>query len=441
MPLDYISSEAQQTDQRRTLRANLKHVLGDSTNTSSEHGSSRASLEDRIRRLQKAAVIRQYQQETLCELQLIEDSSDSKRIKIDTDIVDEITRYQQGSTDRQTAKSRRELSFQSKRVANWIVLSDQHHLIIIFKQGMRSSRANTASINASNPNRYEMPRLNSALALETMSDEEIARQQQANFYETEPMDVSEQVEYIRIPFNLRQRVDIDADAAYARELQQEEYSRQTLDPSRSYRGSSTTKRTPSHAASIRSDAQLAEHLQAEENQRGRRHQQRPNHYARRQQSARLEPNEPDIISIPRLIERPTVRRPARSNDPASNIANLFSSIAAASGQRLPGRRNHDTQGTADDFGPDDYERLLDLDKNVPTKKLTSEQINILPTEVFQGAKNKNDEENKCSVCWDDFEQSQTLRRLRCFHLYHKECIDKWLKDKNQCPICRIPPIV
>ncbi|CAF1215463.1 unnamed protein product [Adineta ricciae] len=109
MPLDYISSEAQQTDQRRTLRANLKHVLGDSTNTSSEHGSSRASLEDRIRRLQKAAVIRQYQQETLCELQLIEDSSDSKRIKIDTDIVDEITRYQQGSTDRQTAKSRREL--------------------------------------------------------------------------------------------------------------------------------------------------------------------------------------------------------------------------------------------------------------------------------------------------------------------------------------------
>ncbi|CAF1215482.1 unnamed protein product [Adineta ricciae] len=236
-----------------------------------------------------------------------------------------------------------------------------------------------------------LPRLNSALALETMSDEEIARQQQANFYETEPMDVSEQVEYIRIPFNLRQRVDIDADAAYARELQQEEYSRQTLDPSRSYRGSSTTKRTPSHAASIRSDAQLAEHLQAEENQRGRRHQQRPNHYARRQQSARLEPNEPDIISIPRLIERPT--------------------------------------------------RLLDLDKNVPTKKLTSEQINILPTEVFQGAKNKNDEENKCSVCWDDFEQSQTLRRLRCFHLYHKECIDKWLKDKNQCPICRIPPIV
>ncbi|CAF0811163.1 unnamed protein product [Adineta ricciae] len=280
-----------------------------------------------------------------------------------------------------------------------------------------------------------LPLLNPAPALETMSDEEIARQQQANLYETEPMDISEPVEYIRLPFNLRQRFDTDADEAYARELQREEYSRRSLDPSRSYRGSSTTKRTPSHVASILSDAQLAEHLQAEENQRGQRHQQRPNHYARRQQSARLEPTEPEIISMPRPIERPTVRRPARSNDLTGNITNLFSSVAAANRQRFPGRRNHDIQGTADDFGPDDYEASFSK------KLLYLYYINVLPTEVFQGAKNKNDEENKCSVCWDDFEQNQTLRRLRCFHLYHKECIDKWLQDKNQCPICRIPPIV
>ena len=188
-----------------------------------------------------------------------------------------------------------------------------------------------------------------------MSDEEIARQQQANLYETEPMDISESVEHIRLPFNLRQRVDIDADEAYARELQQEEYSRRSLDPSRSYRGSSVTKRTPSHVASILSDAQLAEHLQAEENQRERRPHQQPNHYARRQQNPRLENYEPGIISIPRPVERPTVRRPTRSNDPAGNITNLFSSIVATNGQRFQGRRNHDIQGTADDFGPDDYE--------------------------------------------------------------------------------------
>ncbi|CAF0811146.1 unnamed protein product [Adineta ricciae] len=109
MPFDYIPSGAGQTDQCQTLHATLKHVLGDSTNTSSEHESSRTPLGDRIHRLQKAAVIRQYQQEIQRKLQLIEDSSASKRIKIDTDIVDEITRYQQESTDRETAKSRREL--------------------------------------------------------------------------------------------------------------------------------------------------------------------------------------------------------------------------------------------------------------------------------------------------------------------------------------------
>ena len=42
------------------------------------------------------------------------------------------------------------------KVAKRIVLSDQHYLIIIVKQGMRSFRANTAPINASNPTRYEM---------------------------------------------------------------------------------------------------------------------------------------------------------------------------------------------------------------------------------------------------------------------------------------------
>ena len=27
------------------------------------------------------------------------------------------------------------------------------------------------------------------------------------------------------------------------------------------------------------------------------------------------------------------------------------------------------------------------------------------------------------------------RMLSCFHIYHKNCIDDWLKMKNTCPIC------
>lgn len=56
-----------------------------------------------------------------------------------------------------------------------------------------------------------------------------------------------------------------------------------------------------------------------------------------------------------------------------------------------------------------------------------QQINRLPTEKFRLLPNSNPEENKCSVCMDDFKQDEVLRRLRCLHRYHKDCIDNWLK--------------
>ncbi|BFZ01477.1 hypothetical protein BsWGS_04517 [Bradybaena similaris] len=43
---------------------------------------------------------------------------------------------------------------------------------------------------------------------------------------------------------------------------------------------------------------------------------------------------------------------------------------------------------------------------------------------------------QCSICMDDFELAMEARKLPCDHLYHSECIVKWLEMHGTCPVCR-----
>lgn len=66
------------------------------------------------------------------------------------------------------------------------------------------------------------------------------------------------------------------------------------------------------------------------------------------------------------------------------------------------------------------------------------QLRALPTTGYQGSEEKFDEE--CSLCLDTFEEGVMVRELRCSHIFHQECIDKWFKSQRfrarTCPLCR-----
>eukprot|EP01063_Lacrimia_lanifica_P018396 TRINITY_DN25317_c0_g1_i1.p1 TRINITY_DN25317_c0_g1~~TRINITY_DN25317_c0_g1_i1.p1 ORF type:complete len:317 (+),score=28.05 TRINITY_DN25317_c0_g1_i1:82-1032(+) len=47
-----------------------------------------------------------------------------------------------------------------------------------------------------------------------------------------------------------------------------------------------------------------------------------------------------------------------------------------------------------------------------------------------------DENRKCAVCLMEFEDGEELRALPCLHLFHSDCVDKWLKENAACPTCR-----
>merc|ERR1711998_702556 len=44
----------------------------------------------------------------------------------------------------------------------------------------------------------------------------------------------------------------------------------------------------------------------------------------------------------------------------------------------------------------------------------------------------------CSICMEDFEVGSVVRTLPCFHTFHKDCVDKWLKRQLTCPNCKHP---
>ncbi|XP_063992054.1 dual specificity protein kinase splA isoform X2 [Diachasmimorpha longicaudata] len=44
---------------------------------------------------------------------------------------------------------------------------------------------------------------------------------------------------------------------------------------------------------------------------------------------------------------------------------------------------------------------------------------------------------KCTICLSEFEDCESVRRLPCMHLFHKDCVDQWLCTNKRCPICRV----
>jgi len=49
-----------------------------------------------------------------------------------------------------------------------------------------------------------------------------------------------------------------------------------------------------------------------------------------------------------------------------------------------------------------------------------------------------DPDKKCCICLDQFKDGDSIRRLPCLHIFHKDEIDHWLRTNHVCPICRTP---
>jgi hypothetical protein len=47
----------------------------------------------------------------------------------------------------------------------------------------------------------------------------------------------------------------------------------------------------------------------------------------------------------------------------------------------------------------------------------------------------------CTICLENVSSTPSCReeeqrRLDCSHIFHRECIGEWLKERHNCPVCR-----
>ena len=43
---------------------------------------------------------------------------------------------------------------------------------------------------------------------------------------------------------------------------------------------------------------------------------------------------------------------------------------------------------------------------------------------------------KCSICLSKYIGTDIIKEFPCKHIYHKNCLLKWLKKSNLCPLCK-----
>jgi hypothetical protein len=99
------------------------------------------------------------------------------------------------------------------------------------------------------------------------------------------------------------------------------------------------------------------------------------------------------------------------------------------------------------FLPEDasYEELLRLDSMLGPRLSATTQAAVdeaIPVTMWsESMKTKLVASNECSVCLDTFVVSQPVRVLKCRHVFHRECVDRWLCEfYNNCPVCRRVPV-
>ena len=68
-------------------------------------------------------------------------------------------------------------------------------------------------------------------------------------------------------------------------------------------------------------------------------------------------------------------------------------------------------------------------------RLYSDEKESLITISYKDIKDIN-KEKQCSICMEEYQDDSKVSKPDCLHLFHENCLKKWIEINKSCPICR-----
>ena len=73
-----------------------------------------------------------------------------------------------------------------------------------------------------------------------------------------------------------------------------------------------------------------------------------------------------------------------------------------------------------------FKKFIKKFKKSKVQNKNSKTINILPEQFT---------DDECVICFEKFNKKDNII-LRCDHQYHRTCLKRWVKEQDNCPLCR-----
>ncbi|XP_078173915.1 E3 ubiquitin ligase BIG BROTHER-related-like isoform X2 [Carex rostrata] len=105
----------------------------------------------------------------------------------------------------------------------------------------------------------------------------------------------------------------------------------------------------------------------------------------------------------------------------------------------PEDHGSNSQDAWQEVDPDEYsyEELVAIGEVVGTESrgASVDTIAALPSVNYKSQNVQGENAEQCVICRVEFEEDESLSLLSCKHMYHPECISKWLQINKTCPMC------